>query len=134
MVVSLDAVKVNNAKLIHGGVASGTASINPTFRDVASVNNEQRSLVVANEKNREEQRTSASRAGDGDPAINASRTIDSRRAELLSSSGLNGSMERMMDVNQELARLSVAQSLVTNIVNSRQKNNELLIRRLILDS
>ena len=134
MVVSLDAVKVNNAKLIHGGVASGAASINPTFRDVASVNNEQRSVVVANEKNREEQKSSASRAGDGDPAINASRTIDSRRAEILSSLGFDGSMERIMDVNQELARLSVSQSLITNMVSSRQRDNELLIRRLILDS
>ncbi len=134
MTVSLDTVKANNAKLVHGGVASGTASVNPTFRDVTSVNNEQRSVAVVNEKNREEQRTSASRAGDGDPAISASRTIDGRRAEILSSLGLDGSMERMMDVNQELARLSVAQSLVTNIVASRQRDNELLIRRLILDS
>ena len=132
MAIGTDIFKTINEKLIYGGIASGVAAVNPTSRNVTSVKNEQRSVDKADEKKQDQVKQSVSGAGKGDPAINAFKEIDSRRAEILSSVGLNGSMERMMDVNQELGRLSVSSSLLANIVHSKKISNELLINRLLL--
>lgn len=134
MVAGLDAVKVTNAKLVHGGVASGAASINPTFRDVTNVNNEQRNIVAVNEKNREEQRTSASRAGDGDPSINAFRAIDQGLSEIMREipqMNSTGRLGKTTEINLELARLGIMSSVVGKSIKSRQEMSEALVRRLL---